>query len=121
MKLSKFLPAIGFITLICLIYVYQQTEIFRLAYLGQRHMSEFQDLLDKNALMRYNIGKKISLVQIGDKISASSDFEMPQTYRFVELASVQGAAAGSQGLPKENVFVKIFGIKRQAEAKTINP
>jgi hypothetical protein len=122
MKLPKFLSLVSFITMFSLLYVYQQTEIFRLGYVGQRKQALYQDLLDKNSILRYNIKSKASLAQIGNAISSNKDYEMPSTYRLVRLSpSREGLISGEQSLNRETVISRIFGIKRQAEAKTINP
>ena len=122
MKLPKFLFAAGCITLFALLYVYQQSEIFRLAYLGQKKITYSQDLLDINTVLRYNISKNASLVRIGDKISSNADFQMPNTYRLVKLSRPLNGLRVSQYVPKkETLIARIFGIKREAQAKTINP
>ena len=121
MKLSKLLPAVGLITLFALLYVHQQTEIFRFAYLGQKKSSDFQELLDKNAALRYNIGKKVSLVRLGNQVSGNSDFQMPDAYRLVKINNPPETLVAKQDVPRENLFARVFGIKRQAEAKTISP
>lgn len=122
MKLSKFLVTISSITLISLLYVYQQTEILRMAYVGEKRMTVFEDLLDKNSILRYNIGKSASLVQIGNRFSGSADYEMPATYRLVRLVPRDRALrAGKETYKRENLLSRLFGIKQQAEAKTINP
>ena len=122
MKLPKFLSIVTFITSFSLLYVYQQTEIFRLAYVGQRKNALYQDLLDKNNILRYNIKCKASLVQIGNTISRDTDYEMPNTYALVRLSpSREGLNGKEQPLNRETIISRLFGIKRQAEAKTINP
>lgn len=120
MKVSKFLLIVMFITSFCLLYVWQQTEIFRLAYLGQKNTSAFQDLLDKNIILRYNIKRNASLIRIADKVLEAKGFEMPETYRLVRL-SYPGNPKAVKQLPKrESLAFRLFGIKSQAEAKTIN-
>jgi len=122
MKLSRFLPTVLFITLFSVLYVYQQTEIFRLAYAGQRQTSTFQDLLDKNSVLRYNINKNASLVNIGSGILSKAEFQMPDTYRLVRLASFrQQAGINQRPANADKLLSRLFGIKRQAEAKTISP
>lgn len=111
------------LTALGLLYVWQQTEIFRIAYVGQKNVVVFEDLLDKNTVLRYNIGKRASLVRIGNKVCASSEFQMPDTYRLVKVYSNQGVKTLA-GLPekKNNLFSRFFEIKRQAEAQIIiNP
>jgi hypothetical protein len=122
MKLSKFLTAIFITTLFSLLYVYQQTEIFRFAYLGEKKQALFQDLLDNNNILRYNVNKNASLVQIGNSVLECVDYEMPKAYRLVSLVpSEDSLRLKRDSLNKETVLSKLFGIKRQAEAETINP
>jgi hypothetical protein len=122
MRLSKFLSTVIFVTCLSLLYVYQQTEIFRLAYVDQKKQALFQDSLDKNSILRYNIQNNASLVHIGNKISAYADFQMPDTYRLVRLApSREALELNQESANRQTLLSRLFGIKRQAEAKTINP
>lgn len=110
------------ITFISCLYVQQQTEIFRLAYLGQKKIVRLEELLDKNSVLRYNINKSASLVNISSKILQDSGFQMPQNYRLVRVANNNAASKITAQLSKkENIIVRFFGVKRQAEAKVINP
>lgn len=122
MKLSKFLNLAFIITFFSLLYVWQQTEVFRLAYDGQKNLAFFEDLLDENSNLRYNLKKNTSLVRIGSKVSAHGDFQMPDNYCLVKLVNPQESLkTASSRLPKKrNLLSRIFDIKRQAEAKTIN-
>lgn len=124
MRLSKFLSLVAFITFFCLLYVYQQTETFRLAYLGQKKMVAFQDSLDKNTLLRYNIKKTTSLIRIDNKVSEYAHFEIPDSYRLVRLTYPQEVfrvAEQPRSFKRENIVFRLFGIKREALGKTINP
>lgn len=122
MKLSKFLLGLCVITILCLFYVRQQTEVFRLAYISQKNLTAFKDSLDKNTFLRYNIGKNASLVRIGKKISGADNYEMPDTYRLVRLVSGNVKERHTRySPPKANIVLRLFSIKRQAEAKTVNP
>jgi len=121
MKLSQFLSIITVITAFCIFYVYQQTEVFRLAYTGQKKMVVFEELLDKNSVLRYNINQNASLVRIGNKVLAVSDFQMPDNYRFIRLASSKESPRIIKRAPsEENMISRLFAVKRQAEAKTIS-
>ncbi len=102
-------------TVVSLLYVYQQTEIFRLAYVGQKRQVLLDDLLDKNTLLRYNIERQSSIVHIGEKISASADFQMPEAYRYVRVPTPPAGAGPAVGV-QETLLSKIFGPKTQAEA-----
>lgn len=120
MRLSKFLMLMVFITALSLLYVYQQTEVMRLAYAGQKKITSFEDLLDKNSVLRYNLGKRISLVRIGE-LSESGDFQMPDTYKLVKLSSRQRLKVSAGARKKENLASRIFGVKQEAEARTTKP
>jgi len=122
MKLTKFISMVVFITSFSVLYVYQQSEIFRLAYLGQKKQAIFTELLDKNTALRYNINKSSSLVNIGGRINGTSEFQMPDNYRFVKfVSSREGLKLADQSQNKEGLFARIFSLKREAQAKTINP
>ncbi len=122
MKLSRFLSLVSLITVFSLLYVHQQTEIFRLAYTGQKKLTVFQDLLDKNTVLRYNITKTASLTRIGNKALIAGDFEMPDTYRLVKLAEPLKGLQVSYKMPrKETLLSRLFGVRREAEARPVNP
>jgi len=122
MRLTKFFSAVVFITSFSVLYVYQQSEIFRLAYLGQKKQTVFTELLDKNTALRYNINKSSSLVSIGERINGTNDFSMPDNYRLVKfVATPGGLKLAQQGQGKESLLARIFSLKREAQAKTINP
>ncbi|MEI6631922.1 MAG: hypothetical protein WCL25_04845 [bacterium] len=122
MRLSRFLALIFIITSFSLLYVWQQTEIFCLAYIDQSNFTTFQDLLDKNTVLRYNMGKNTSLVRIASKVDEGLAFQMPQGYHLVRLTGTKDNLRLVKQAPKrESLAFRLFGIKRQAEAKTINP
>ena len=122
MRLTKFFSMVVFITSFSVLYVYQQSEIFRLAYLGQKKQVIFTELLDKNTALRYNINKSSSLVNIGARIGDTGDFGMPDNYRYVKLiSSPEGLRLADQSQVQEGLLARIFSLKREAQAKTINP
>ncbi len=123
MKLSKFLSTVTCVTFLSLLYVCQQTEIFRLAYIGQKKSTVFQDSLDRNTILRYNINRNTSLIRLDNKVSEYADFQMPDSYRLVKLTLAQeGLRLKNQqrSLKRKSIASIIFGITKQAEAKTID-
>jgi hypothetical protein len=61
-------------------------------------------------------------VNIGSKISKEADFQMPDSFKLMRLASSSHALRPSTKLAKgESLLSRLFGIKAQAEAKTFNP
>jgi len=121
MRLTKFLSTVVFITSFSVLYVYQQSEIFRLAYLGQKKQAVFTELLDKNTALRYNINKSSSLVNIGARINSTNDFQMPDNYRFVKVIFSPGGLKIASGRAQEGLLARIFSLNREAQAKTVNP
>ncbi|MFA6216336.1 MAG: hypothetical protein WDL87_01610 [Candidatus Omnitrophota bacterium] len=121
MKLSRFLIIAVFVTFFSVLYVWQQTEIIRLAYTGQKSQTIFQDSLDNNSVLRYNLKRKTSLINIGNRVEGCKDFQMPESYCLVKLASQkENFGLVSRVQPKsENVLARLFGIKMQAQAQTI--
>ena len=122
MKLSRFLAVLMSVTILSLVYVWQQTEVLRLAYEGQRHYASFQDLLDANSSLRYNLTKNTSVITMAGRISDTSDFRMPNNYCLVKVSAPKSRTQYVQrpSNPKETLVSRVFGIKRQAEARTIN-
>jgi len=121
-KVPKFMVAVTSITLFAILYVWQQSEIFRLAYAGQKNVLACQDLMDQNNYLRYNIERSASLVRLGNKVIEDKAFEMPVMYRLVTVGSASKNLRAQKQAPKrESLAFRLFGIKRQAEAKTINP
>lgn len=122
MKLPKFVLSIVVITSFSLLYVYQQTEIFCLAYISQKKQISLEDLLDKNNLLRYNINRNASLVNIGSRISEDADFQMPDNFKLIRMApAFEESKPQIESSKVQILLTHIFGIKRQAEAKTVNP
>ncbi len=121
MNLSKFLLLTVVATVMSVLYVYQQSEIFRMAYAGQKQLSDYQELLDKNAVLKYNIEKSASLISIGSKINQAADFQMPDTFQLVRLERSTEVRSAAANQPKrQSLVARIFSVKGQAEAKTIN-
>jgi len=87
--------------------------------MGQKKSAAFQVLLERNVILRYNKDRTTSLVHMGNKVSKCADFQMPDAYRLVRLVSSRELRTSKRMPKKESIFSRLFGIKRQAEAKTI--
>jgi len=118
MKFYRFLLTAIFITGVSLFYVYQQTSIYSLAYTGEKKQHVYQDLLDKNNLIRYNLNVVTSLSSMGSKVLETSEFEMPSESRIVKLEYPKERVVIAQNKIAE--MLSIFGFKSQAEAKTVS-
>ena len=110
-----------FITLIALVYVYQQSEIFYLAYLGGKKQTILANLLDKNNIFRYNINRLSSLTYLDSKILRNVDFEIPAQKRLVSFDMGEYNTEVNPGPNKRtNLILSFFGRARQAQAQTLN-
>ena len=119
MKLSRFIFIVMFVTIVSLSYVWQQTEILCLAYKGQKRMSTYQALVEKNAILKYCKQSNISLVSINNRLDKKDKFQIPETYRLVRLVSPQkNLRVKANPSRRENFLSRLFSVKRQAEAKT---
>ena len=120
MKLSKTLSVILSFTCFSLVYVHQQSEIFRLGYISQKRQVVFDELLDKNTVLRYNIERNSSLVHLQNN-SSTTDMQMPDTYRLMKVAYLKGSPRGVRKLAKKDNFLSgLFSVKREAQAKDLN-
>ena len=112
--------AVVLATTVALLYVFQQTEIVRFAYAGQKQLTIFHELLDKNTVLRYNIQKSGSLIRIGDKVSGDADFQMPDTFQMVRVQAQGSDLPAAHPSPRRtNIVSRILSVKDQAEAKTV--
>ncbi len=109
------------LTSFALLYVWQQTEIFRLAYVGQKNAAFADELIDSNAQLRYNIDRNTSLVSIGSKLPGEKTFQMPDTYRLVKVAPRESGRSARNIVRRPSIAYRLFGIKREAQAKTVSP
>ncbi len=122
MKFTRFFLLVTVITLAAIVYVYQQTEIIRLAYVGQKKKAMYDELHDKNNLLKFTIERNASLIRLGTKVSACPDFQMPDSYRLLHM-NLQEPRLRTR-LQKNSVLsflARFFSVKRQAEAKTVIP
>ncbi len=122
MRLNRFFGVLVTATILSLLYVCQQTEILRLAYEGQKHYARFQDLLDENSSLRYNLTKNTSVTNMAGLITGDNEFKMPDNYCLVKVNAPESAARyAKRGASRgETMVSRVFGMKRQAQAKTID-
>ena len=119
MKVSKFLWYAYFLTLLMLVYVWQQSEIFRLGYVIDKRQQVFQEVLDKNTLLRYTVQKDASLIRITNTLSRYSDLQMPDSFRLVRMhAPSARTRLSGEPLQKESILARLLGVRSEAQANT---
>ena len=121
MSLNKIFTIVLGITLLALLYVYQQSKIIQLAYQEQERLAFLENLINKNNNLKFNIDRQMSLVSIVD-LWQDGNFEWPHQKQLVSLSTIeQGLKASKQLKEKETIFTRIFGLKSQAEATPVKP
>lgn len=125
MKTSKIICLILLITMISVAYVWQQTEIVKLAYNKDKRAKFHRELSDKNMALSYNVLMRESSVSLNKSLDIfDKDYEMPHFSQIVDLRnskSQNGLGLFSKETPqlnKSNFFLSLFSLKSQAEAQT---
>jgi hypothetical protein len=121
MSLKKFLIIVSIVTVIAVIYVYQQSKIIQMAYQEQERLALLNSLIDKNNKLRYDINCQMSLVSLSG-LWQDSDFEWPHQKQLVNLSTV-GQIPENVGQTEQvdNIFTRLFGLKSKAEATPLKP
>ena len=121
MSLNKIFTIVLGITLVALLYVYQQSKIIQLAYQEQERLAFLENVINKNNNLKFNIDRQMSLVSIVD-LWQDGNFEWPHQKQLVSLSTIkQGLKETKQIKEKETIFTRIFGLKSQAEATPVKP
>jgi len=123
MRLPKFIILLVFMTVISLIYVQLQIEIFKQAYDGSLNESRLRDVLEDNSILMYNILALKSAQNVGERLlSKEKTLEFAKKQQIAEIkiplqvnSGVNVSSQTVKGQP--NFFARIFMPKSQAEAK----
>ncbi len=125
MRLSKSLAAMVIVTVMALIYIHLQVQIYDLAYRGSAQESQISQLMDDRDDIHYDITVLKSANHLGGTLlSGDSDLRfldrddiievhVPRSPRAIDMASLSSQR-------KERSFLaRLFSLKSKAEAKTI--
>lgn len=126
MRLVKFILIIGLITLIAIIYVQLQVQIYEYAYKGKKKEIVFKELLDRKSNTLYNINSLESIQYLGSRL-LSSEYNLQfagkeQVVKLavpLQLAETINPEIRSSENQRTNFLVNLFSLKSQAEAKPI--
>ncbi|MCX7928003.1 MAG: hypothetical protein N2606_07760 [Candidatus Omnitrophica bacterium] len=120
-RLSQFFKVVTLLTTVAVLYVWQQTEIIKLAYDNHKNTNRFQELLDENSWLRYNLKKNASVVSLGNKGFAQEDFSMPSSYCVVTVNGKRTEASlYGKRLKNKTLFAGLLNLGKEAQAKTIH-
>jgi hypothetical protein len=120
---SIFYTALG--TVLCLLYVFQQTEIVKLGYRIKTAEKVLESCWDRKTALEYTLSSLESPLNMDKSLFIKGDdFEMAKDYKLVKLAprrsgpGTKGARPVQQPDLKRLAFVPWFAA-RSAEARTI--
>ena len=125
MKLFRFLKMLCTLTIVSLIYIQLQSQIYDLSYRGEDKKALMQKLADDNGNLTCSINRLKSANHLGVKLLSENS-----TMRFLDgnqiirvqspLPLVEGndaVAAKREHAPKRSILASIFSLKSQAEAE----
>jgi len=120
MRLSKLVRGVMFVTLIALVYIHLQMQIYHLAYLGQEKKDHIQRLTEANAMLAYQILELKSVHHLGQRLLASDQplrFRDNQSVIQLVTADVTAQEEPAQVLRKadqENSLLNFLTVKAEA-------
>ena len=123
MRLIKFLQIAMMATVLSLIYIHMQMQIFTLAYQGKYKEKNMKKIIEDNGYLTYSILTLKSSSHLGGKMLAensSMQFADPQS--IVEVTMPQAKTKSKlvskkQKIEKSNALLSFISLKSQAEAK----
>jgi len=124
MKLSRFFIFIMTIAVISLFYVHQQIELVKFSYKVQSNQHELNNLLDQNAILKYNVIALKAPYNLENRLAANDiKMVMPERWQVVRVAGSgmeKKVFSESKTPPLLYSFLKFFTLSREAQAKPID-
>jgi hypothetical protein len=119
MNLKKTLKILVFLLPLALIYVWQGTQVFKLAYQMENKVCVYKELLEKNSILRYNIDVKISSQEMGQGFLAKDkDLKIADSVFIVKAKNnTQEPNSIYSKLERENHLLRFFNPPAEAESK----
>lgn len=118
MKICKFLIITIIVTMVSLLYVHQQFALVKLSYDMDIKEKKFNQLLDQNKILAYNVFKLKSPLNLS---RYNNNFKIASSNQIISANPKLVSRRNNIILAKRSGF-NVFGIltlKRQAEAQTI--
>ena len=114
-------------TVLCLFYVFQQTEIVKLAYNITSAEKVLEASLDKKTSLEYTLSNLESPLSLDKNLFLKNDgYEMAGKYKLVKVGvpgvvpvRVASAKAPSRGSMLKRLALSTIFASKQAEAKTL--
>ena len=122
MSLYKFMKTIFFFTVLALVYIHMQMQIFAMAYEGKKREKEIISLSERNGVLAYEILSLKSASNLGQKmLNQETSLRFRDNGNVVQLVTTQAVpktrtviAAKPQ---KVNPILSFFNLRAEAEAR----
>jgi len=124
MKLSRFIQCMTIITVVALIYINMQIQIYDLAYKGKHKEGQITDLSETNAMVNYNILQLKSSSHLGVELLAKRpDLRFGDSRHTIQLVTMEKADGQKPLLTvvknkRTNPFLNFFTSRAEADART---
>ncbi|MDD5073511.1 MAG: hypothetical protein PHX64_01670 [Candidatus Omnitrophica bacterium] len=114
MSTYKFLSTTVIVTMVALVYVFQQTALVRLSYDIKAKDKMYSDLLDRSKILLYNVRQLESPARLERTLLAKQQmkFEIPSRERVILVSS----GTGETGVKDITRTAGFFGKMRQTAA-----
>ncbi len=126
MKTTRCLVLTGLVTVLCLLYVFQQTQVLKLAYRITAEEQKLEAAQDRRTALEFALSTLESPVSIEQNFMLpNGSFEMPSAFRLVKVerpaasaAALNVATSSTSSGWRRFAFRSLFSA-RQAEARTV--
>ncbi len=127
MSLFKFIKAIGFFTILALIYIHMQMQIIALAYEGKKKEQEIVSISERNGVLAYEILSLKSANNLGEKVLGNQTrLKFRDNENVIQIVSaksqaVQEVAVTTAKTQKNNPLFNLFskaGTEANAAERT---
>lgn len=116
------------LTVLALVYINMQMQIFDLAYKAKKNEKEVRKILDENGNIVYGILTLQSANHLGEKLlTESSNLKFKEKDKIVKLETKRKLKrktlprmSSNKFQEKANMLLSYFSLKSQAEAKPID-
>jgi len=131
MKLLKFVVVAFVFTILALVYIHLQVQIYDLGYKGEFKKTELQKQNDINGYLSYNISRLKSANHLGVKLLGNhSEMQFLDNNHVVKIKTPAGLLKSesalslrdknkAEGLHRQNLLAGVFSLRSQAEAGSI--
>ena len=120
MSLSKLIKGVSMVTLIALIYIHMQMQIYDLAYQAQEQKQRIQKISECNALTAYQILELKSVNHLGGRLLArDQQLRFRDNQSVIQLVTADAPASVEEAMTvpsdsKDNFFLSFLTPKAEA-------